>query len=51
MFEHEALEACIAEAGDSRAESLRDRILAKISAHAGEGLQLDDLTLVVARAH
>jgi serine phosphatase RsbU (regulator of sigma subunit) len=50
MFEHEALEACIAESGDDNAESIRDRILAKISAHAGDGLQDDDLTLVVARA-
>ena len=50
MFEHEALEACIAEAEGHSAESIRDRILERISAHAGEGMQDDDLTLVVARA-
>ena len=50
MFEHEALEACIAETEGDSAESIRDRILEKISAHAGEGTQADDLTLVVARA-
>ena len=50
MFEHEALEACIAETEGDSAESIRDRILEKISAHAGEGTQDDDLTLVVARA-
>jgi len=51
MFEHEALEACIAEGAGDAAESLRDRILARVLAHAGDGLQADDLTLVVARAH
>jgi serine phosphatase RsbU (regulator of sigma subunit) len=50
MFEHAALEACIAEAEGDSAETIRDRILAKISAHAGDGMQDDDLTLVVARA-
>jgi serine phosphatase RsbU (regulator of sigma subunit) len=50
MFEHEALEACIAQAEGDSAESLRDRILERILAHAGEGTQDDDLTLVVARA-
>ena len=50
MFEHEALEACIAETGEENAESIRDRILAKISAHTGDAMQDDDLTLVVARA-
>jgi serine phosphatase RsbU (regulator of sigma subunit) len=51
MFEHQALEACIAEASGDSAESIRERILADISAHSGEGLQDDDLTLVVARAY
>jgi len=50
MFEHEALEACIAETEGHSAEAIRDRILEKISAHAGDGTQDDDLTLVVARA-
>ena len=51
MFEHASLEACIAETGTDSAEDLRDRILARISEHAGGGLQDDDLTLVIARAH
>ncbi len=50
MFEHEALEACIAETEGHSAEAIRDRILERISAHAGDGTQDDDLTLVVARA-
>jgi len=50
MFEHTSLEACIASAGADSAESVRDRILAEVAAHSGEGLQEDDLTLVVARA-
>jgi serine phosphatase RsbU (regulator of sigma subunit) len=50
MFEHEALEVCIAETEGDSAESIRDRILEQISAHAGDGTQDDDLTLVVARA-
>ena len=50
MFEHEALEACIAGARERSAQSIRDRILKALSSHAGEGSQADDLTLVVVRA-
>jgi sigma-B regulation protein RsbU (phosphoserine phosphatase) len=50
MFDHEALEACIAQSGGESAQSIKDRILAAVSAHAGDGLQDDDLTLVVVRA-
>ncbi len=50
MFEHEALEACIAQAGGDSAESIKSRILAAISAHCGDNLQDDDLTLVVVKA-
>ena len=50
MFEHEALEACIASARDDSAQSILDRILAALSTHAGDGSQDDDLTLVVVRA-
>ena len=50
MFEHEALEACIAKGSAESAETIRDRILAEISAHSGDVLQDDDITLVVARA-
>lgn len=50
MFEHQALEACIAESSAESAETIRDRILAKISVHSGDVLLDDDLTLVVARA-
>lgn len=50
MFEHDALEACIAEARGASAGTIMERILAAISAHAGSSLQDDDLTLVVVRA-
>ncbi len=50
MFEHGALEACIAETATQGAESIRDGILARISAHSGDVLLEDDLTLVVAKA-
>ena len=50
MFEHEALEACIGEAHGASAEEIKEQILAAVSAHAGDGLQDDDLTLVVVRA-
>ncbi|GMQ96085.1 MAG: hypothetical protein BMS9Abin14_586 [Gammaproteobacteria bacterium] len=50
MFEHEALEACIAQAGGDSAESIKGRILAAVSAHCGDSLQDDDLTLVVVKA-
>lgn len=50
MFEHEALEACIAEASDESAEAIRDVILNRVQTHSGGTLQDDDLTLVVARA-
>lgn len=50
MFDHAALEACIAEAGDDSAQLIKNRILAAVSAHTGGSLQDDDLTLVVVRA-
>jgi len=50
MFEHEALEACIAAAPGDSAQSILNRILAAVSTHAGDGSQDDDLTLVVVKA-
>jgi sigma-B regulation protein RsbU (phosphoserine phosphatase) len=50
MFEHAALEACIAAAGDDSAQLIKNRILAAVQAHTGDSLQDDDLTLVVVRA-
>ncbi len=50
MFEHEALEACIAQTGEDSAELVKSRILAAVSAHCGDSLQDDDLTLVVVKA-
>lgn len=50
MFEHEALEACIAEASGSSAQSIKDRILSAVLGHTGDSLQDDDLTLVVVKA-
>lgn len=46
MFEHQALEACIAGAGGRSAQAIKDRILAAVSAHTGDSLQDDDVTLV-----
>lgn len=50
MFEHEALETCIAQAGGESAQLIKHRILEEVLAHTGDSLQDDDLTLVVARA-
>jgi serine phosphatase RsbU (regulator of sigma subunit) len=50
MFDHAALEACIAVAGNDSAQLMKNRILAAVSSHTGGNLQDDDLTLVVVRA-
>ncbi len=50
MFGHRALEACLVEHGEGSAESVKERILAAVAAHAGDSRQDDDLTLVVVRA-
>lgn len=50
MFEHEALEACVAGARDHSAQAILNRILGALSTHAGGETQDDDLTLVVVRA-
>jgi sigma-B regulation protein RsbU (phosphoserine phosphatase) len=50
MFEHDALEACIAAAPEDSAQSILKRILEAVSSHAGDGSQDDDLTLVVVKA-
>ncbi len=51
MFEHDALEACIAEASGDSAQTIKNRILAAVMAHVGDSMQDDDLTLVVVKAH
>ena len=50
MFGHQALEACIAEHFEGSADSIKEGILAAVSAHACDSRQDDDLTLVVIRA-
>ena len=50
MFDHVALERCIVEHGEGSAEAIEKRILAAVSAHAGDSRQGDDLTLVVVKA-
>ncbi len=49
MFDHEALEACIAEHGAGGADSIKDKIMTAVSDHAGTSRQDDDLTLVVVK--
>ena len=49
MFDHEALEACIAEHGAGSADSVKDKIMTAVSDHAGAIRQDDDLTLVVVK--
>jgi sigma-B regulation protein RsbU (phosphoserine phosphatase) len=51
MFEHDALEACIAEASGESAQTIKNQILAAVMAHVGDSMQDDDLTLVVVKAH
>jgi serine phosphatase RsbU (regulator of sigma subunit) len=50
MFEHAALEACIADASAESPLLIKNRILAAVLAHTGDSLQDDDLTLVVVKA-
>jgi serine phosphatase RsbU (regulator of sigma subunit) len=50
MFDHQALEDCISEGDGSSAESIKERILAAVAAHARDSRQDDDLTLVVVKA-
>jgi sigma-B regulation protein RsbU (phosphoserine phosphatase) len=50
MFDHGALEACIAEHHEGSAESIKQRILAAVSAHVGDSRHDDDVTLVVVKA-
>jgi serine phosphatase RsbU (regulator of sigma subunit) len=50
MFEHAALEACIAEASGDDPQIIKNRILSAVTAHTGGSLQGDDLTLVVVKA-